>query len=357
MNVLVTGGCGFIGSNFVRLLLRERPDTEITVLDLLTYAGSLSNLCGILESRQVRVVKGDVADPAVVATLVAETDAIVHFAAESHVDRSIEDAAPFLRTNVLGTQVLLEAAREHGVERFVHVSTDEVYGALEENDPPFTEKSPFRPNSPYSASKAATEHLVRACRKTHGHPAMTVRPCNAYGPYQLPEKLIPLMTLNAAAGRPLPVYGDGLHRREWLHVEDLCDAVLAVLERGEAGAAYNVGSGEELTNLDVVRTIAQLVGASPSLIRFVEDRPGHDRRYAMRSERLRRAVGWEPERGFREGLEATVEWYLRNEAWVASVSGDEHRAFYERHYRQRLSQNGDGVPVRARGLAGAVETP
>ena len=336
MRVLVTGGCGFIGSNFVRYALEAHPDVDVTVLDLLTYAGNLENLADLLDDSRLRFVKGDVADAATVAAAAEGAEAVVNFAAESHVDRSILDAAPFIRTNVAGTQVLLAVCRDLGVRRFLQMSTDEVYGSLGPSGR-FTEDSPLAPNSPYSASKAAADLLVRAYAQTYGLPTLIVRSSNAYGPHQFPEKLIPLMITNLFAGEPLPVYGDGRHVRDWVHVLDLCEATWQVLERGEVGEVYNVGGGNELPNLSVVRLLLELTGGAESAIRFVPDRPGHDRRYAMHYGKIERALGWRPRRDFETGLRETVEWYAAHQAWVASVKSGEYRRYYARQYAARLT--------------------
>ncbi|HEX2093763.1 MAG TPA: dTDP-glucose 4,6-dehydratase [Longimicrobiaceae bacterium] len=329
--VLVTGGMGFIGSNFIRLLLAERREWEVWNLDLLTYAGnpeSLADVAGPAEAEgRYRFVRGDIADPELVAEVFREGgfDFVAHFAAESHVDRSIASAAPFVRTNVVGTQVLLDAARAAGVRRFLHVSTDEVYGDLEPDEPAFTEDTPLRPSSPYSASKAGSDHLALAYHRTHGMDVVVTRCSNNYGPYQFPEKLIPLMIVNALEGRPLPVYGRGENVRDWIYVEDHCRGVLAALERGGAGRVYNFGGASERRNLDVVRGIARAVGASEELIRFVTDRPGHDRRYAIDFSRARAELGWTPSRSFEEGLRDTVRWYLENRGWWQRVRDGAYR--------------------------------
>jgi dTDP-glucose 4,6-dehydratase len=329
--LLVTGGMGFIGSNFVRLLLAERPEAEVWNLDLLTYAANPENLSDVAEAAEsegrYRFVRGDIADPETMARLFAEGRfaAVVHFAAESHVDRSIASAGPFVRTNVVGTQVLLDAARTHGVERIVHVSTDEVYGDLEPDEPAFTEDTPIRPSSPYSASKAGSDHLALAYHRTHGMDVRVTRCSNNYGPYQFPEKLIPLMVVNALEGESLPVYGRGDNVRDWIHVEDHCRGVLAALERGRAGRVYNFGGASERRNLDVVRQIARAVGASEDLIRFVTDRPGHDRRYAIDFSRARAELGWTPARSFEDGLADTVRWYLEHRGWWQRVRDGAYR--------------------------------
>jgi dTDP-glucose 4,6-dehydratase len=344
--LLVTGGCGFIGSHFVRMALGTGA-WRVVNLDKLTYAGNLENVTDVLESPHHRFVRGDIADRQGVRTLLAEERpwAVVNFAAESHVDRSILDPTPFLQTNVLGTQVLLEAAREARVERFVQVSTDEVYGDAEGKDP-FHESSPLTPSSPYAASKAAADLLCLAYARTYGVPVLIVRSSNNYGPYQFPEKLIPLLIRNALAGEVLPVYGDGLQRRDWLYVEDNCRAILRVLEAGRVGAIYNVGTGQERTNLEVVRTLCRILGEEAGLdpteilrrVRHVADRPGHDRRYAMQTDRVRRELGWSPQVPFEEGLRRTVRWYLRHPDWVARVTTGEYLQYYEAVYLRRWSR-------------------
>ena len=335
MRLLVTGGAGFIGSNFVRHALAERPTWRVTVLDALTYAGNLANLEDLTGNPQLRFLRGDIADAGEVAAALVGIDVVVNFAAESHVDRSILDSAPFIRTNVVGTHTLLEAARQRGLTRFLQVSTDEVYGSLGAEGK-FTEQTPLQPNSPYSASKAAADLLVRAYFETYRVPVVVVRSSNAYGPYQFPEKLIPLMISNALSGQALPVYGDGLHVRDWVHVLDLCGAILAVLERGTIGEAYNVGGGNELPNLDVVHMILEMTGASRESIRFVPDRPGHDRRYAMDHAKLSRELGWLPGHTFRDGLQGTVDWYRGHRAWVDSVRSGRYLQYYEEQYATRL---------------------
>jgi dTDP-glucose 4,6-dehydratase len=338
MRTLVTGGAGFIGSNFVRLLLAERPGAEVLNLDLLTYAGNLASLEGVDGDPRYLFARGDIADPQAVEQAFARfrPEAVVHFAAESHVDRSIADPAPFVRTNVTGTAVLLDAALRHKVSRFVHVSTDEVYGSLGEEDPPFTESHPLRANSPYSASKAGSDLLALAWARTYGLPVSLTRCSNNYGPYQFPEKLVPLMIRNALAGEPLPVYGDGRNIRDGVFVDDHCRAVLAVLERGEAGEVYNIGGNAERRNIDVVRTILRLLDRDESLIRFVADRPGHDWRYAMDIGRISSRLGWAPAVSFEEGMARTVGWYVEHQEWVRQVASGEYLAYHEKPYGSRL---------------------
>ncbi|HEX7240574.1 MAG TPA: dTDP-glucose 4,6-dehydratase [Longimicrobiaceae bacterium] len=333
--VLVTGGMGFIGSNFVRLVLAERPEWEVWNLDLLTYAGNPENLADVAGAAEAagryRFVRADIADPEAMARVFGEGGfgAVVHFAAESHVDRSIASAAPFVRTNVVGTQVLLDAARAAGTRRFVHVSTDEVYGDLEPDEPAFTEATPIRPSSPYSASKAGSDHLALAYHRTHGMDVVVTRCSNNYGPYQFPEKLVPLMIVNALEGEPLPVYGRGDNVRDWIHVEDHCRGVLAALEGGRGGEVYNFGGASERKNLEVVRAIARAVGASDDLIRFVTDRPGHDRRYAIDFAKAGAELGWSPGRTFEEGLADTVRWYLEHREWWQRVRDGAYRTSAE----------------------------
>jgi len=336
--ILVTGGAGFIGANFVRLVLRERPDWRVVNLDALTYSGNLENLAGFENDPRHEFVKGDICDRDVVTPLMSRADAVVHYAAESHVDRSIIDSTPFIRTNVLGTQTLLDAAREQGVQRFVHVSTDEVYGSLplEREDLKFKEDSPLRPNSPYAASKAASDLLARAAFKTFGLPVIVTRCSNNFGPYQFPEKVIPLFVTNLLQGEKVPLYGDGLNVRDWLHVEDHAEAVLKVLEEGDPGEIYNIGGNNERSNLELTRTILSLMGKDDSFIRYVKDRPGHDRRYAIDASKLHRELGWRPTRSaWPEALEATIAWYRENESWWRRVKSGEYLEYYQRQYGAR----------------------
>ncbi len=327
--ILVTGGAGFIGSAYVRHRLRVHPGEGVRVLDKLTYAGRRENLEGLYGCE---LVVGDIADAGAVCAAVEGCDAVVNFAAETHVDRSIESPGEFIQTDVFGTFVLLEAAREAGA-RHLQVSTDEVYGSIEGGS--FTESSPLEPSSPYSASKAGGDLLIGAYQSTYGTESLIVRASNNYGPRQHPEKLIPLCILNALAGDPLPVYGDGLQVRNWLWVDDFATAIDVVLERGEPGQAYNVGGPDERANIDVVREIVRLTGRDESLIEHVTDRPGHDRRYSLGSEKIR-ALGWEPKVRFADGLERTVDWYRDNRWWWEPIRSGDYRAYYERQYGRAL---------------------
>jgi dTDP-glucose 4,6-dehydratase len=331
VRLLVTGGAGFIGSNYVRNRLATHPDDTVVVLDKLTYAGRRENLRDAPEAR-LEFVEGDIADRATVRAAIEGCDAVVNFAAESHVDRSIESPGEFITTDVFGSFVLLETARDAGI-RHLQVSTDEVYGSIE--DGAFTERSPVDPSSPYSASKAGGDLIVLAFQRTYDANALICRGSNNYGPFQHPEKLIPLCILNALAGDPLPVYGDGMQVRNWLFVDDNCSAIDAVLERGTAGEVYNAGGPDELPNIDTVRAILELCDRDESLIEFVTDRPGHDRRYSLASDKVK-ALGWEPEIGFREGLARTVDWYRDNAWWWKPIRSGEYRDYYERQYGRAL---------------------
>jgi len=333
MKILVTGGAGFIGSNFVRALMRDTEHSAVC-FDLLTYAGRRESCAEFEGGGRYSFVQGDIADPVAVRRAISEqgVEAVVNFAAESHVDRSIHDASPFVRTNVMGAQVLVDAAREAGIGRFVHVSTDEVYGDLASGDAPFTEETPLAPSSPYAASKAAADMLVLAAFRTHGFPAVITRCSNNYGPYQFPEKFIPLAISRAAAGEPIPVYGDGTNVRDWIHVEDHCRGLVLALERGEPGRVYNFGGDAERRNIDVVKSILKLAGQPESLIRFVKDRPGHDLRYAMNFERARRELGFSPSLDFDAGLADAIVWYRENGEWLAGASTPEHESFFRKHY-------------------------
>jgi dTDP-glucose 4,6-dehydratase len=317
-NVLVTGGCGFIGSWLIRHLLSEYPEYHVTNLDLLTYAGNPANLRDMEDNPRYRFVQGDIGDEALVNRLMADADLCVNVAAQTHVDRSISGPGVFITTNVLGTQVLLEAARQAGVSKFVQVSTDEVYGSIE-GTAKFTEESPLEPSSPYSSSKAGADLIALSYWKTYGLPVCITRCTNNYGPNQYPEKLIPLFILNASADQSVPVYGDGLNVRDWIHVEDHSSGVAAVLRQGKPGEVYNIGGDNECNNLEITRMILNLVGKPESLIRFVTDRPGHDRRYALDCDKIQKALGWKPRKTFEQGLRETVQWYLANPDWVADV--------------------------------------
>jgi len=339
MNLLVTGGGGFIGSSYVRMVRRARPANLLVNVDVLTYAGNLENLRDLEGDAGHVFVREDIRNGAAMQELMRRhaIQAVVNFAAESHVDRSIMSAEPFLDTNVGGTLRLLEAARAAGVRRFLQVSTDEVYGSLGPNGA-FEETTPLSPRSPYSASKAAADHFVMAFHHTHGMDAVITRCSNNYGPYQFPEKLIPLMILNALEGKALPVYGDGLYVRDWIQVEDHCEAIDLVLTRGVSGEVYNIGAENERPNLDVVRDILRLTGRDESLIRHVPDRPGHDRRYAMNARKIRDGLGWNPRHDFARGLAETVRWYKDNPEWSARVRSGAYRDYYDRQYATRLAQ-------------------
>ena len=323
MRYLVTGGAGFIGSNFVRFLLRERPDTEVVNLDVLSYAGNRDNIADIMDDPRHRFIHGDICDSNTVARAIKGIDVVVNLAAETHVDRSISSDVHFVQTNVIGTATLLAGALNADVQRFVQVSTDEVYGELPwvdpENDhssaPKFTEDTPLAPRSPYSATKAAADHLTLAYHVTHGLDVVVTRCSNNYGPNQHPEKLVPLMITRALQDRPLPLYGDGLHVRDWIHVTDHCRGLLAAAEEGTPGTVYNFGGDTERTNLSVVEEVLAILGCSRDLIRHVEDRPGHDRRYAIDFSRARSELGWEPLTKFVDGLRDTVDWYVTNQEW------------------------------------------
>ncbi len=334
MKLLVTGGFGFIGSNFIRHIRKEHPDWRITNLDRLTYAGNPENLRDLEGVSGYRFVRGDIVDRELVDELLGQgCDVIVNFAAESHVDRSILDASPFIETNVKGTQVLLEGARRHRVERFIQVSTDEVYGSTDSGC--FSEESPLCPNSPYSASKAAADLLCRAYFKTHGVPAIITRCTNNFGPYQFPEKLVPLAITNALEDKSIPVYGDGLNVRDWIFVVDHCRALDAVIGRGRPGETYNVGSGNEKTNLELIHKLLELLDKPQGLMQFVTDRPAHDRRYALDCSKIAGELDWKPAYSFGQSLSATVDWYLRNESWWRPIKSGEYARYYEEMYHNR----------------------
>jgi len=333
MKLLITGGAGFIGSNFAHYVLAHHANWQVTVLDKLTYAGNLRNFAGAVTNPRFHFIRLDVCDAAVVESL-GGCDAVVHFAAESHVDRSIEDGTPFVRTNVEGTWRLVEACRKAGVGRFLHVSTDEVYGSLGPEGS-FNETSPLQPTSPYAASKAASDVLVLSAVKTHGFPAIVTRCTNNYGPYQFPEKFIPLMISQAFAGESLPIYGDGRNIRDWIHVEDHCRALDLILRTGRDGEIYNVGGGSELENIVVARKILQLLGRPESSLKFVADRLAHDRRYALDCTKLKNSLGWEPRWNFEDGLKDTIRWYQQNPDWLKETRSGEYQNYFERHYVRR----------------------
>ncbi len=335
MKLLVTGGAGFIGSSFIRHLLESHQDIELVNFDCLTYAGNLENLSDLCTDSRYSFVKGDISSLIEVEeALNQEVDAVINFAAETHVDRSILNPSAFVRTNIQGTQVLLEASRRRKVSRFIQISTDEVYGSLKESGR-FTEQSPLSPNSPYAASKAGGDLLLRSYHKTYGMDVIITRSCNNYGPYQFPEKLIPLMILNALEDKPLPVYGDGLHVRDWIHVTDHCRALAKVLLEGRPGQIYNIGSNQEEPNLEVVHQILDDLGKSHELVQFVEDRPGHDRRYAIDATLIRTELDWSPQVSFKQGLAETIHWYQENFDWVNNVLSGTYRSYYQQMYENR----------------------
>ena len=352
-NLLITGGAGFIGSNFTHYYGQHHPGNKVVVLDALTYAGNKANLAGLESPENFLFVKGDICDRPLVEKLLAEEeiDVIAHFAAESHVDRSILGPDAFIRTNVVGTFTLLEAFRQHWQEqgkpedyRFLHVSTDEVFGSLGPEDPQFTETTPYAPNSPYSASKAGSDHLVRAYFHTYGLPTLITNCSNNYGPYHFPEKLIPLMCINILLGKPLPVYGDGENVRDWLYVGDHCAALDVVIEKGKVGETYNIGGNNEVKNMDLVRMLCTLmdelapqlpVSPAEKLITFVKDRPGHDRRYGIDASKIQRELGWSPSQTVESGLRSTIEWYLQHRDWWGPLLSQEYKAYYEEMYNRR----------------------
>jgi len=331
----VTGGAGFIGSNFIRYFLKTYPEACVLNLDKLTYAGNLENLTEVASHPNYEFVRGDIIDSILVERLLQKPfDAVVHFAAESHVDRSIADAQEFIRTNIQGTYTLLNAARRKGIHRFLHVSTDEVYGSLAPGESA-DEFAPLKPNSPYAASKAGSDLLARSFHKTYGIPAVITRSSNNYGPYQFPEKLVPLMITNALEGKKLPIYGDGLNERDWIFVEDHCAALDRVLHSGRPGEIYNIGCGRPVTNLGIVRGLLAILNKSEDLIDFVPDRPGHDRRYALTTDKIRRELAWSPSVELEEGLARTVEWYQMHTEWVNKAKSGEYRTYYEKFYENR----------------------
>jgi dTDP-glucose 4,6-dehydratase len=337
MKLLVTGGAGFIGSNFVRYMVNKYPEYTIINLDLLTYAGNLENLKDIENAPNYKFVRGDIADREFVDGLFKEEkfDYVLNFAAESHVDRSITDPGIFVQTNIQGTLALLDAAKTYKVTKYLQVSTDEVYGTLGETGY-FTEETPLAANSPYSASKAGADLLVRAYNETFGLPVNITRCSNNYGPFHFPEKLIPLMIINALNDKELPIYGDGLNIRDWLHVEDHCQAIDLVLHKGRDGEVYNVGGNNERTNIEIVKTILKHLGKSESLMKFVKDRPGHDRRYAIDATKLRTELGWSPKYNFDTGIEQTIKWYLENQEWWENIISGDYQDYFKAQYADRL---------------------
>lgn len=348
MKLFVTGGAGFIGSNFIRHILGLGRDYSVVNYDKLTYAGNLANLESVANDPQYCFVKGDICDAAAVEAAMTGSDAVVHFAAESHVDRSIYEPAAAIETNVKGTFVLLQVARTLGVQRFVHISTDEVYGDMRPGA--FAdENSPVEPSSPYSSSKAASDLLVRSFVRTYNFPAVMTRSSNNYGPYQFPEKFLPLMITNALDDKPLPIYGDGQQQRDWLHVEDNCRGILAVLERGSIGEVYNIGGLDVVDNLTMAKRLLHLMGKPESLLTYVKDRPGHDRRYALRCDKMEKHLGWKPSIALEDGLRQTIDWYKSQTAWLAGVRDGNYRSYYQQYYENRDSS--------LRAIAGRVPEP
>lgn len=335
MNILVTGGAGFIGSNFIHYWLAKYPEDRITNLDLLTYAGNLESLKDVENNPNYKFVKGDICDAELVNELVKDKDLIVHFAAESHVDRSVMEADAFVRTNVLGTQVLLEAAKQNGNIRFHHVSTDEVFGHLEVGEKPFNEGTAYAPRSPYSASKAGSDHLVRSYFYSHNLP-ITISNCsNNYGPYMFPEKMLPLFITNIFEGKKVPVYGEGKNIRDWIHVRDHNRGVDAIIKKGKIGETYCLGGNNELTNLDLTKKILKLLGKGEEMIEFVKDRPGHDLRYSIDFTKAKKELGWEPEIDFGEGLKEMIDWYKENEDWWKNIKNGDYQKYYNKQYAER----------------------
>ena len=334
MRLLITGGAGFIGSNFVRYVLTQHDQWEVTNLDKLTYAGNLENLKDVQDNARYQFIQGDIADRELMDKVLTQGfDAIINFAAESHVDRSILDASPFIDTNIHGTEVLLEGVRKHRIQRFIQVSTDEVYGSIDKGS--FSESSPLSPNSPYAASKAAADLLCRAYWKTYHTPVIITRCTNNYGPYQFPEKLIPLAITNALEDKPIPVYGDGLNARDWIFVADHCQALDVIVEKGRPGEIYNIAGSDEKTNLGIIYQLLELLGKPRSLIQFVTDRPGHDRRYALDTEKINGKLGWKPANSVEEALATTVDWYLEHKSWWRRIKSGEYAQYYRRMYSQR----------------------
>ena len=339
VKILVTGGCGFIGSNFVRYALAEHPNDELVNVDALTYAGNLANLADLSGNPRLTFVKDDIASPEAMNALFEKHrfTAVVNFAAESHVDRSLHvGASVFIQTNISGVQVLLDASLKYGVKRYLQISTDEIYGSLGPNGA-FTEASPIQPNNPYAATKAGADMLVRAAHQSHGLDTVITRCSNNFGPYQFPEKLIPLMIMNALENKELPVYGDGMQVRDWIYVLDHCSAIDLVLRMGVSGEVYNIGGSHDVPNLEIVRQILKILGKPDSLMRHVKDRPGHDRRYAMDSARIRRELGWKPAYSFERAMRVTVDWYLKNQPWLAHIRSGEYMKYYDTLYKDRLA--------------------
>ena len=329
MNILITGGAGFMGSNAVKYFLKKYPDVRIVNLDKLTYAGNLENLKEVENNPRYKFIKGDIADEKIVDEVVKDVDVIINYAAETHVDRSILDPKAFITTDVLGTYTLLEAAKKYGVKKYIQISTDEVFGSI--NNGKFTEESPFEPNSPYAASKAGGDHLCRAYFKTYNVPVIVTHSCNFFGPFQYPEKLIPLFITNLLQNKKVPVYGDGQQVREWIFTEDHCRAIDTILQKGEIGEVYNIGTGNEITNIEITKILLKELGKDESFIDYVKDRPGHDRRYAIDSGKLRK-LGWSPEVSFENGIKQTVDWYKQNEQWWKRIKSGEYLEYYKKQY-------------------------
>jgi dTDP-glucose 4,6-dehydratase len=350
MKIFVTGGAGFIGSNFIRCVLQPKNTHTIVNYDKLTYAGNLANLHSIAHHDGYQFIKGDICDATAAEKAMRGCDAVVHFAAESHVDRSIYEPAPVIQTNVTGTFTLLETARRVAISRFVHISTDEVYGDIAPGAHA-SENSPLQPSSPYSASKAASDLLVRSYVRTYNFPALITRSSNNYGPYQFPEKFLPLMITNALDDKPLPIYGDGKQERDWLHVEDNCRGILAVLERGKIGEVYNIGGSQVEENLSMAKRLLRVTGKSDTLLRYVTDRPGHDRRYALDSSKIETELGWKPKIPLEDGIRQTIGWYKENTKWVSDVRAGEYLSYYEKYYEDRdnslsaITGSGSKLPV------------
>jgi len=336
MKIFVTGGAGFIGSNFIRCVLRSGSGYSVLNYDKLTYAGNLANLAEVANDPSYGFVRGDICDISAVESAMSGCNAVVHFAAESHVDRSIYEPAAAIETNVKGTFVLLQVARKLKISKFLHISTDEVYGDIP-SDSFADENSPIQPSSPYSSSKASSDLLVRSYVRTYGFPAVITRSSNNYGPYQFPEKFLPLMITNALDGKPLPIYGDGKQQRDWLHVEDNCRGVLAVLERGRIGEIYNLGGSDIVENLSIAKQVLRIVDKPETLLSYVKDRPGHDRRYALKCDKVERELGWKPSINLEDGLRTTVDWYRNNKEWLAAVRGGDYLNYYQQYYENRES--------------------